>query len=239
MYSCNNNTNFSGRRKRQPRRRGGPNGKNNMVRYQPSIPRSLNSYSGPTRYAPLNDTFTVSLKNQDYFRAGSATTELFQVLGIVEFLGYRPLYALEMYAIYKYCRVMRVDVIAQCLNLGTYPIRFGVGHIAYNDASGLTFDRFIEKPATAHKLISAKGGIDKAVITKTFNSTSMLGSVLDSKYWVDVTQSASATPIDAKEPVLVIGMDGAEGSADTWTGSVNFTLTYHLQWFDLKTPSSS
>ncbi len=226
--------NFSRRR----RRRGG--GRNGNVGYSQTIPRSLALQSGPSRYAPLNDTFTVSLKNQDYFGgATELTSELFQILGVVEFLGYRPLYALQLYEIYKYCRIMRVDVRAECINTGTVGIQFAVGHIAYSDASGLTFDRFIEKPATTKKLVSPKGGMDRAVITKSLNSTMMLGSVLDSKYWINVTQSASTTPIDTNEPVLVLGIDNYQSSSVPYAAQVNFTLTYHLQFFDLRTPSSS
>lgn len=194
---------------------------------------------GPTRFAPLSNIHCVSLTNTDYFQASSGTSELLQTLGLVEFLGYRPLYALEFYAIYKYARVIAVDVEIFGVNIGSNPVEIAAGNVAYNDVSGLTMDRLKEKPGTTFKMLSPIGGMDRATIRKRFVASELLGVVPGSKYWVDVTQSASSTPIDAREQVLVLALDNYQSSGTAYSAQINWKLTYHIEWFDPKTPASS
>jgi len=229
MERQNNPKRRRARQRRKPKNFGYATGPNT----------NLVTSSGPSRFPKLPTSYCVSLTNTDYFQASAATAELFQILGMTEFLGYRPLYALELYSIYKYARIMRVDVEAQGVNIGANPIRIAIGYAAYNDVSGLTFDRFIEKAGTKVITISPQGGMDRGTLRGTFNTSQHVGAISDSKYWVDVTQSASSTPIDAKEPVIVMAIDNYQSSGTAFSAQINFKLTYHVNWFDLKTPASS
>lgn len=197
------------------------------------------TYSGPSTFPRLPTSYCVALTNTDYFQTSAASSELFQILGMTEFLGYRPLYALEMYAIYKYARILKVDVEAQGVNIGANPIRIAIGYASYADVSSLSFDRFIEKAGTKVITISPQGGMDRATLRTSFNTSNHLGAIQDSKYWVDVTQSASSTPIDSREPVVVMAIDNYQSSGTAFSAQINFRLTYHVNFFDLKTPASS
>jgi len=158
---------------------------------------------------------------------------------LVEFLGYRPLYALEFYAMYVYARIIAVDVEIFGVNTGSNPVEIAAGHVAHNDVSGLTMARLKEKPGTTYKMLSPSGGMDRATIRKRFVASELLGVVPGSKYWVDITQSASPTPIDPKEPVLVMAIDNYQSSSTPYNAQINWKMTYHIEWFDPKTPASS
>lgn len=229
--NSNYNNTDSGANRRRPRKRA--------RRRNAPIQQQLALGMGPTRFPPLPNISCVSLCNTDYFGAAGGTSELIQTLGLVEFLGYRPLYALEYYAIYKYARVISVDVEINAVNIGTNPVEVAVCNAAYNDVSGLTMDRLKEKPNSVFKLMSPSGGMDRATFRKRFVASELLGVIPGSKYWVDVTQSASATPIDVREPVLVLALDNYQSSGTAFSAQVNWKMTYHIEWFDPKTPASS
>jgi hypothetical protein len=83
------------------------------------------------------------------------------------------------------------------------------------------------------KTIAGAGGISKGVIRKTYLSFDELGNpVYDDRYWMDVTQAASSTPLDTNEPTLVTSI-GALDEVSEWAAIVTYRITYHTQWFEL------
>jgi len=162
------------------------------------------------------------------------------MFGLVEFLAYRPLYCLEFYAMYKYARITAVTLEVKVVNRSsTSPLIFAIGTAPYSEIATLSPDRFWEKSTTQRKQLSVLGGLDKGVLRKTFVAQDIMGQpYLDQKYWIDVTQSASTSPVDVNEPVLAYCLSDFTGTTGA-VAYVNWKITYHIQFFDLKTPSSS
>jgi hypothetical protein len=114
-----------------------------------------------------------------------------------------------------------------------------LGFTAFADSGSITPDRFWEHPTTIRKNISVQGGLDRVVLRKTFNPQQCYGQpYLDQKFWVDVSQSASTTPIDSNEPVVQYMLSGLDGG-NMGTCYIDWKIKYHIQFFDLRTPSSS
>jgi hypothetical protein len=183
--------------------------------------------------------FSVSLVNTDYdsLAVASFATRRF---GIVEFLSYRPLYCLELYQIYKYARVTAVTIELKVVNTSTtIPIVVALGQCPYADSAGLTPDRAWETPGTKRQVVSVQGGLDRATVRRTFVAQDCYGQpYLDQKYWIDVSQSASASPIDQNEPIAYYVISDMAGSGPI-ACKVDFKTTFHIQFFDLRIPSSS
>lgn len=198
-------------------------------------------YVGPTRAPTMSREWSVALCNTDYDNHTTPPASyLSRVFGLVEFLSYRPLYALEFYAMYKYARVTAVTLEVKVANISTTkPLMIAIGTVPYSEASSITPDRFWEKSTTSRKQLSVQGGLDKCTLKKTFVAQTVMGQpYLDQKYWIDVTQSASTTPVDVNAPVLLYMISDLTGGGG-FTAYVNWRITYHIQFFDLKTPSSS
>jgi len=195
---------------------------------------------GP-KFAPkIPNELSVSLVNTDFDSHSVASGFALRRFGIVEFLAYRPLYCLELYQIYKYCRVTAVTVQLKLVNTSaTVPIVLALGQCPYADSAGLTPDRAWESIGTKRSIISVQGGMDRTTMSKTFVGQDCYGQpYLDQKYWVNASQSASTTPIDADEPIGYYMISDYSGQG-AFSCKIEFKMTYHLQFFDLRIPSSS
>lgn len=195
---------------------------------------------GPTRAKRIPSELSVALVNTDYDNHDISPSFVARKFGIVEFLAFRPLYCLELYQIYKYARITAVEIeLRVCNKSGSDPLMMALGMCPNSDFSGLTPDRAWETPGTKRRLLSTKGGMDKGVLKKTFVGQNAYGQpYLDQKFWVDVTQSASTTPIDANEPIAYYMLSSGSGGAVP-SCLIEYKTTYHIQFFDLKIPSSS
>lgn len=137
-----------------------------------------------------------------------------------------------MYGIYKYSRVLAIEVEATVVASGTDPVRVALGRVPYSDTSGITFSQFAEMPETQSLVLSAKGGMDRVSLEQTFVARSAVGENLtDHTYWVDSTQAISATPLHNTDHVALLLFDPLGTSS---TCSVNLVVRYHIEWFDLQ-----
>lgn len=178
---------------------------------------------------------SVALRSYDSTSAsGSATFAA--SYGLVEFLNIRPLFAAQLFTIYRYCKITAVDIDFTIVNAGAVPLQVAVGYVPQTLAGAMTQERLTEKAGSIRRLISATGGMDRVTIRRTFNVEEVLGEPVLSKYWFDATQSVSATPIDTNEPVISIC--GAPYAGNI-TASLSTVVTFHCQFFDLTVPALS
>jgi hypothetical protein len=182
--------------------------------------------------------FSVALRRDDTDEYGSAASPVLQKLGLLEFLNKRPLYAAEMFTLFKYCRITAVDLRYEIWNKGTNAIDVAIGIVSNADFATLSFAQLAEKAGSTRKMISPSGGMDRIVIQKRFSTEDWVGNPNFSKYWFDQAQSVSTTPLDAEEPVIAIAVAYAGGST-TVSAVPNWRLTFHCQFFDLETPALS
>ncbi len=189
----------------------------------------------------MSREWSVALNNTDYDSFTNPAAYVTRGFGLVEFLAYRPLYCLEFYAMYKYARITAVTLELRAVNRSTtVPFVIALGTVPYSELGSITPDRFWEKSTTVRKQVSVQGGLDKVVLRKTYVAQDIMGQpYLDQKYWIDVTQSASTTPVDTNAPVLAYMISDITGNTGGFTMTVNWKIVYHIQFFDLKTPTSS
>ena len=144
--------------------------------------------------------FSVSLIARTISSGTDQSTTAITRLGLIEFLGNRPLYLNELYAMYKYCRVTSAHYRFEIVNLGSASIQVAAGVVADSDFSTLSVSKIIEKPQSIQKIVSAKGGVDRAVMQARYNPQQWVGNPYYTKdYWINQTQSSSSTPLDADE----------------------------------------
>jgi len=140
----------------------------------------------------------------------------------------------ELYEIYRYARITAVHIQMEVTNTGSVPLAIATATLPFASIS-LTGSplALMERPRSVFKSCAGSGGVSKAVIRKLFHSFDELGNpTYDHKYWVDVTQAASATPQDTNEPAIACAV-GALDETSTWAAIVTYRITYHIQWFEL------
>jgi hypothetical protein len=196
--------------------------------------------AGPIRAPPLPKEFSVHL-DEFYSRTSNATADLEKItLGMLEYLNRLPMFATEFYTLYKYCRITAVEIQLELSNIGASSIQFVVGHCPYEDVSSMTVSKLSQLPGSTRRTVSAKGGMDRATINKFFNVQQLIGNpAYDKTYWVDATQAVSATPIDVKEPVIVLLIDNSTTGTTDFQYDVVGRIRYHIQWFDIETAGES
>jgi hypothetical protein len=196
----------------------------------------LAPYSGPIRSPPMPTELSVALRYTDTLSYTLAASTNF-AYGMLEFLSFRPLYTDQLYSLYRYCKVTAVDVQIEVNNTGSTAMQYAMGYVPQLAASTMSYARLTERAGTVHKNVSAKGGMDRAIISKTFGVEKCLGEPVLSKYWVSNSQSLSTSPIDVNEPVISVALQNLEGSV--FSAAVALRITYHCQFFSLETPGLS
>lgn len=168
-----------------------------------------------------------------YWTIGSLTSGVLKhSMALSEFLNKLPMYSTQMYGIYKYARVLAVEVEIVVLNTGTDDIKVSLGRVPLSDVSGITFTLFSEMADTRTTFVSAKGGVDKATVRKNFIARDALGNALsDRSYWVNSTQAVSGTPLHSDDYCALLFVDGASSGS---TAKIDIKTHYHLEWFDMQ-----
>lgn len=178
---------------------------------------------------------SVALRFTDQTELGATISPLFGKLGMVEFLNNRPGYTTELFTIYKYARVTAVDFRVCFTSKSINPIKVAIGFVPNADFASLTMPRFTDLTTTKWDIISATGGMDRTELRATYSTQNAIGNPNFSKYWMTAAQSASTTPIDNDEPVLIYGAAYAGGST-TLGAVIDWSVVYHVQFFELETP---
>jgi hypothetical protein len=154
------------------------------------------------------------------------------VRGLSEFLAKPPMFYNYLFGIYKYCRVIAVDVEVHWTSTGSDPSRVAIGRVPYSDTSGITYSQLSEMPESSTAILSAKGGMDRLVQRAHFRAKAANGAPLtDHSYWVNSAQAISTTPLHNDDYVVLIMSDGV-GVASASSAVVK--VHYHVEWFELQ-----
>jgi hypothetical protein len=185
---------------------------------------------------PRELSVCLTYASQDEF--GATASPVIMTNGMLEYLNHNPLYAAQLFQIYRYAKVTAIQIELDVFNKGTNPIEVVVGHVPQVEVSAITAARLAEKTSSTKRIVSAAGGLDRTRIVKFFDAQAILGEPFTSKYWMSYSQSLSTTPIDVNEPVLAVVLAYAGGST-TVTAVINYRIKYHCQFFELLTPALS
>lgn len=187
---------------------------------------------GSTKSPPIPRNLHVALREDIPFvlsgSTGAIDTDLY---GLLEPLGRSPSYLSNFYGMYKYMRVKGVEVELTCVNTASYPIRVALATLPHQDVSVAGMTTLIEQPGSLSRLLSPTGGMDRVVFRKFYDCLNLVGSYGGDHFWIDVARATGTTPIDAREPVIVIG--AAPIVSINWNISILARITYHVEFFDL------
>jgi hypothetical protein len=187
-------------------------------------------------YSPLPRELSVALKYQYHDRRDSNTTPSAYVFGLFEYLNQKPMFSSELFNMYRLCRVTAVHIKAEIINLSsTVPLILSVGTLPWSSATS-TFDPYLiaERPRAVSRTVATSTGMSRAIINKTYFSFDELGNpVYDAQHYFDSVQAGSSTPQDQEAPCVIVSV-GAADSTSTWTGLTTYTVTYHVQYFELQ-----
>jgi hypothetical protein len=191
---------------------------------------------GQVRCNPVPREFSVALKYRTAHSLGGTTGALsVNSYGLMEFLGNIPAYAGTYYNLYKFCKVVGVDVSFKIVNTTSTPLQFSTGVVPSNEVAFLTIDEAAEIPNSQTKLVSSTGGMDKATFSRFYIPMEMYGNLVTDRFWINGTQASSTTPLETTEPVIYF-IGAPVTSSVTWTAALIADITYHVQFFDLNGP---
>lgn len=166
--------------------------------------------------------------------SGSTGAPSLATFGLLEFLSSIPGYTNRLYDMYKWCKILSVEVTYNIANTSSNPVQVVCAVIPNNSTVGLSIDRAAEIAGSTVKLLSPQGGLDKAVITKTYNTQTIVGSRVAEKYWVNLAQASSSTPLETEEPVMFLMAQPL--ISVNWSTQLVVDITYHCEFFDLNAP---
>lgn len=159
-------------------------------------------------------------------------------VGLFDFLGQIPEYALEMFGLYRYCRIVGVDV--HLLVAGEDPDNNGQ-NTAYEAAMAkIPYDQSLSPSPQELRLVRGSNyglasitGSNRVNLRHHYGSFDELGNpVYSREFWQNATEAANTTPADPSRPVVAVAVGSTVGQRGVV--SVNLTVTYHMQWFELE-----
>ncbi len=164
-------------------------------------------------------------------------------IGLFDYLNQLPLYAAQLYQMYRYSRIDRVDIKLEVNAIpgGTaYGYDVAIGKVPYSEYSSTMSPDIV---AVTTGAVWGKGGLyggKPVILSKSFESQNIFGQVAyGEEVWQTYTQATSATPTNTNKPVICVAI-GATPSTGTLNCSLSWQVIYHIEFFDLdSTPESA
>jgi len=157
-------------------------------------------------------------------------------IGLFDYLGYIPEYALECYQLYRYSRITGVDVTLTVVGESdeanqNFSYEAAMAKIPYNQI-GLAPSALKLVRGSRYSL-NPTSGMNKTTLKESFGSFDELGNpVFDRQFWQNITEASAVTPADLDRPVVGIAVRVVNGNKGIV--SVNVSATYHMQFFELE-----
>jgi len=158
---------------------------------------------------------------------------------MVEFGTSLPRYAAELYQIYRHARIMAIDVKMEVVNTSsTEPLLCAIGVLPLVNASAITNPQtIISVPGSVYKQVGLSTGLSKAILSKRCITEKELGELtIGSQTYLQTYSEALSAAIWTELPCVYLGTIAARNGA-TWTGIIDYTLTYHLRFSEYNIPS--
>ena len=225
-----NNYNHKSRKGRAPRR-----GAVNV-----GGPRVTGMYMEKSRFPQLPHEVEFSL-NYYYHdeRTGGQTTQASRQYPLCEFDTTLPRYAAELYQIYRHARIMAIDLHMEIVNTSTTePLLAAVGVLPLANVASITDPKqIVSVPGATIKQIGLATGMSKAVINKRYVTERCLGELtIGSNTYLQTYSEALSAAVWTELPCIYAGVIAARNGA-TWTGIIDYRVTYHLRFSEYNVPS--
>lgn len=197
-------------------------------------------YLEPSRFPLLPKEYQIALQ---YFyhdeRTGGQTTQASRRHPLCEFDTQLPRYAAELYQIYRHARIMAIDVKMEVVNTSsTEPLIAALGCLPLAVVNGITNPQTMASvPGSTYKQVGLSTGMSRVTINKRFNTEKELGELtLGSNTYLQTYSEALSAAVWTELPCIYAGVIAARNGA-TWTGIIDYRLTFHLRFSELNIPS--
>lgn len=160
-------------------------------------------------------------------------------IGLFDYLGNLPQYTNDAYELYRYSRICAVElkliVVGEMTSASTnYAIEAGMARLPYDEALGTTPQELRTVRAGKYAL-AAQAGSNRLQLSGMYGAFDELGNpVYDRTYWQTQAEAFNATPVDNNRPVIAVVVGST--LTNPVTASINLSVTYHMQFFDLEIP---
>lgn len=156
--------------------------------------------------------------------------------GLFDYLTYLPEYALEMYSLFRYSRIVGLDVTLTVVGESDEANQ----NFAYEAAMArIPFDQVGISPTELKRVrgskyqLSPTAGMNKVTLNGHWGSVDELGNpVLDRQFWQTLAEANNATPSEPDRPVVGIAVRTVNGNRGIV--SINVSVNFHVQFFELE-----
>lgn len=166
----------------------------------------------------------------------SATTYQRRI-GLFDFLNQIPEYSVQMFELYRYSRIVGVDVHLQVAgedsdNITNTAYEAAMAKVPYDQSLSPSPQQLRVVRGSQYKLASI-AGINRVNLRHHYGSFDELGNPAWAReFWQDAISASNTTPVDPSRPVIAVAVSSTVGQAAVV--SINLTVTYHMQWFELQ-----
>lgn len=160
-------------------------------------------------------------------------------IGLFEFLNQIPQYALDCWEIYRYARICAVDVkliaVGEMTSASTnYAFEAGMARLPYDEAAAIS-PQELRTVRGGKYALAAQAGANRLVLNGFYGSFDELGNpVYERRYWQTLLEASSPISSDPDIPVIAVAVRSTLGN--NVNVSINLSVTYHMQFFDLEIP---
>lgn len=160
-------------------------------------------------------------------------------IGLFEFLNNIPQYVLDAYELYRYCRISCVDLkliaVGEMTSASTnYAFEAGMARLPFDEAATTT-PQELRTVRGGKYALAAQSGSNRLSLSGTYGSFDELGNpVYDRTYWQTYNEAVNTTAVDVNRPVVAVALKSVLGNSVNV--SINLSVTYHMQFFDLEVP---
>jgi hypothetical protein len=174
----------------------------------------------------------VALEYQEEFSTPSGTAGSTDKYGLNHWAGRTPGYGTQMYNLYQYARLYKIDITIRISSTQTTAYEAVLVPAPYQ--SSTTFD--VLRAYRARKIQSSGGAqsLNKLTLSGSYSPNKIEGirMIQDKNTWYTLSQQGSAAPQDADTHALWWGVRPVDTST---TGSYLFvtTIRYHMEFFGL------
>ena len=178
-------------------------------------------------FPKLPSAIKISLRARTYDIGSSASSPVWNRLGLVEFLSRGGTFTDSLFGLYNYAVIHGSRITIRVVNVGSEPIVACIAPLPYDWISGSpTLSEIMDTPRCVRGTTGGSSGMDRLVLNNTSTAREALGKDYQiTRYQMDSAQAASTTPIDSHEPVWVVALSAFNAST-----TISYRIEIEFEW---------
>lgn len=172
-------------------------------------------------------------------RTGGQTTQASRNWPLLEFNTQLPRYAAELYQIYRHARIMAIDVSMSIVNTSNTEVLFAsMGCLPLANVNAITNpQQIVAVPGSVRTQIGLSTGTSVKTLRKRFVSEKELGELTaGSNTYLQTYSEALSAAVWTELPCIYAGVIASRSGA-SWTGIIDYRVTYHIRWSEYSIPA--